>query len=112
MDFETEKTDKESEGCRGYFLEQIKKKKKKKHVVEQHFTELEAFCITNVPFLVLDSSAIKCYWESFLNIIVSYLVGIRWEKLYLKNHVSDLKEQWKFYIGFSPLLEETCANSC
>lgn len=52
MDIETEKMDKELERIKRLFSE---REKKKDCFVEQHFTELEALCITNVPFLALDS---------------------------------------------------------
>lgn len=72
-----EKTIKKSERIQRLFSEGGEKKY---FFVEQHFTDLETSCITNVQFLVLDSSAIKCYWESFLKALVSCLAGIHWEK--------------------------------
>lgn len=98
---------KSQKGYRDYSL----KGKKKESFMEQRFTELETSCIINVAFLVLNSSAIKCYGKLFKNISVIPC----WDplgKTYFKNHVRNLKGQRKVCLGFSPLLDYTCANSC
>lgn len=73
-----EKTVKKSERIQRLFSEGGERKSN--FFVEQYFTDLEISCITNVQFFVSDSSAIKCYWESFLKALVSCLAGTHWGK--------------------------------